>query len=68
MGVLEKIERALQGYKTYIIALLIVVGAVLESKGIAIPEFIYPILGALGLGAIRSGISKVKGEIPKPGE
>lgn len=65
MGILERIEKALQGWKTYIVAVLVLGGAVLEIKGIAIPGFIWPILSALGLGAVRSAIGKLKPEIPK---
>ena len=60
MGILEKIEKMLQGKKTYIIAVLTGVGVVLTILGIDIPNIVWPILGALGLGAIRSAVGKVQ--------
>lgn len=55
---LEKIGLWLQGKKTYIVALLVGVAAVLNYLGIAIPEWVFVLLGALGLGAVRSAITK----------
>jgi len=55
---LEKLGKFLQGKKTYIVAILIGVFAALESMGVVIPEYVYTILAALGLGALRSGSSK----------
>jgi hypothetical protein len=55
---LEKLGNLLQGKKTYIIAILIGLGAVAQSLGYIIPEYVYAILGALGLGAVRSGVTK----------
>ena len=57
---LEKIGAFLQGKKTYIVAVLIGVGAVLQTLGYVIPEAVWYILGALGLGAVRSAIDKLK--------
>ena len=59
---LEKIGEYLQGKKTYIIAALIGIGAVMQTLGYAIPDLVWPILGAMGLGAVRSAIDKLKGE------
>ncbi len=50
----------LAGKKTYIIAGLTGIGAVLTMLGIEIPVIVWPILGALGLGAVRAAISKLK--------
>lgn len=55
---LEKIGAWLQGKKTYIVAVLAGVAATLNALGIVIPEWVYIVLGALGLGAIRSAITK----------
>lgn len=55
---LEKIGKLLQGKKTYIVAILIGVGAAAQAMGYVIPEYVYILLGALGLGAVRSGIEK----------
>lgn len=56
---LEKIGQWLQGKKTYIVAALIGVGAVMQVLGYTIPDIVWPILGALGLGAVRSAIDKL---------
>ena len=60
MGILVKLEAALQGKKTYIIGVLIGVAAVLGYYQIEIPAYVWQILGALGLGAVRSAIEKSK--------
>ena len=57
---LEKIGNFLQGKKTYLIAIVIGVGAAAQALGYVIPEWVYALLGALGLGAVRSGIEKSK--------
>jgi len=51
---------ALKGKKTYITAAVIGIMAALESLGYAIPEFVYPMLGALGLGTLRHGVMNHK--------
>lgn len=58
MGILSKIEALLQGKKTYIVGILIGVVAVLQYYGVAIPEFAWTLLAAIGLGAVRSAIQK----------
>ena len=55
-GFLELID----GHKTYIISGLVGVGAVLTMLGIPIPEFVWAILGAAGLGAVRDAIHKLE--------
>jgi len=60
MGLLEKVQKALEGKKTYIVALLIGAGAVLSYLGVDIPEFVWSILGMLGLGAVRSAVGKIE--------
>lgn len=56
-GILNKVETSLNGKKTFICALLIGIVATLKYLGIEIPEYILPLLGALGLGAVRSAIA-----------
>ena len=60
MGILAKIEKLLEGKKTYIIAILIggLSGYMAFNPTFVIPEWVWTLLGALGLGAVRSGISK----------
>jgi len=50
----------LQGKKAYIImAALFVLGG-LQANGIVIPDWVYAILGGLGLGTLRAGIKKAE--------
>lgn len=57
---LEKIGKWLQGRKSYIVAILIGIAAAVQAMGYTIPDIVWPILGALGLGAVRSAIDKLK--------
>jgi len=58
MGILEKLNKFIDGKKTYIVAIVggILVG--LQLYGVAIPEQVWTVLGLLGLGSIRSAITK----------
>jgi hypothetical protein len=47
----------LNGKKTYIVVALAVVTAGLQAYGITIPEWVYALEGAAGLGAVRVAIS-----------
>ena len=58
MSLLAKIDKLLQGKKTYIMAFLVGVVGALKYLGIEIPDVVWPILGALGLGALRSAVNK----------
>lgn len=57
---LEKLGNALQGRKAYIVAVLIGAGAVATQLGYIVPEAVWYVLGALGLGAVRSAIDKLQ--------
>lgn len=46
----------LSGYKTYLIAAVAGVLAVLGALGITVPDYAFEILGALGLYSLRAGI------------
>jgi len=48
----------LEGKKTYLVAVGIGAVAVLRALGVEIPPVVWPILAALGLGAIRAGVKK----------
>lgn len=56
MSLLNKIEAFLDGKKTYIVAILGGIAGILEASGINIPAWVWPILAALGFGAVRSAI------------
>lgn len=57
---LSKIEAFLNGKKSYIIAIIAGALAVYQALGHVVPEYIYVILGSLGLGAVRSAIGSGK--------
>jgi phage terminase large subunit-like protein len=46
------------GKKTYIVAFVAAVTAILQSLGYTIPEWAYPMAAALGIGALRVAITK----------
>ena len=48
----------LAGKKTYIIAALTIAGAVAQALGYEIPEPVWAVLGALGLGSVRLAIGR----------
>lgn len=48
----------LKGKKTYLVAATAAVLAALSASGIAIPVWVYPLLGSLGLGSLRAGVTK----------
>ena len=56
MGLLAKIEAFLKGKKTYFVALVAAGLAFYQSLGHPVPEYVYTLLAALGLGAVRSSI------------
>jgi hypothetical protein len=50
----------LRGKKTYIIAVVIGALAGAQYMGLTIPEYVWVILSACGLGTLRSAISAIK--------
>ena len=46
----------LSGKKTYIVAVLAALGAAATALGYPIPEYVWALLGAAGLGSVRSAI------------
>jgi len=65
MGLLEKIGAYLQGKKAYIVAIIVGILATIEAwPGVAIPEFVWGVLAACGLAAVRSAIEKLKPPTP----
>ena len=51
----------LQGKKTYIVVALIVAASIAQAQNIVIPEYVWTLLGALGLGAVRAAVANVNG-------
>ena len=50
----------IDGHKTKIIAVGIAIAGVLQAFGVQVPEVVWVLLGAGGLGAIRSAIRKAE--------
>lgn len=48
----------LRGKKTYIVAVLSAAAAAAAALGYPIPEYVWPLLGAAGLGAVRSAVGR----------
>ena len=46
----------LKGKKTYIVAVLTAIGAAATALGYPIPAYVWPLLAAAGLGAVRKSI------------
>lgn len=57
---MTKLINFLKGKKTYIISFVVAVLAGLTYYGIVIPEYVWMILAAAGLGTIRDSIAKLK--------
>ena len=55
-------EEMLKGKKTYMVAIIGGLMAGLEWYGIAIPEFVYAMLGSMGLGTLRHGMKTEGGK------
>jgi hypothetical protein len=55
---MQKLIEFLKGKKTYIIALTAAALAFAQAMGWPIPEYVYVILAACGLGTLRASIPK----------
>lgn len=55
---MDTLLNLLSGKKTYIIAAIAAATAAAQALGYTVPDWIYPIEGALGLGALRVAVSK----------
>lgn len=63
---MEKALTFLKGKKTYLIGIAIAVLGVLDGTGVfVIPEYVWPILAAAGIGTMRSGISDISKQVKK---
>jgi len=52
------------GKKTYIVAVAVFVLGGLQASGIAIPEYVYVLLGALGITTLRAAVKKTESYLP----
>jgi hypothetical protein len=48
----------LNGKKTYIVAIVAAATAIAEALGYTVPDWVYAMEGALGIGALRVAITK----------
>ena len=63
---MKKALAFLKGKKSYIVAIVIAILGVLQGTSVFIlPEWAWPIIGAAGLGALRSGINKTADSLNK---
>lgn len=53
------LDELFAGKKTYITAALIAAGAIAQALGYVVPEYVWALLGALGLGSVRAAVGKV---------
>jgi hypothetical protein len=50
----------LEGKKTYLVTAATFVLGGLVAVGVEVPEWLWPLLAAAGLGTLRSGVEKVR--------
>ena len=55
---MDPIQKFLDGKKTYLTALAILIVGILGYWQLEVPEFVWAALGALGLGFLRAGVNK----------
>ena len=53
-----EMRELMRGKKTYIVAALAAAGAVAQALGYEIPEYVFVLLGAAGLGTVRRAIGR----------
>ena len=58
MNTITTVLSFLSGKKTYLIAIVAAATAAAEAMGFTIPDWIYPMEAALGIGALRVAITK----------
>jgi hypothetical protein len=62
---MEEILKALEGKKTFLIAIVTVVLGVLQGLEIfVLPDYAWPIIAAAGFAALRSGVNKIAETMP----
>jgi len=55
---MDKVTAFLSGKKTYIVAIVAAGLAFAGAMGYPVPEWVYAVLGAIGLTTIRAGVAK----------
>ncbi len=55
---LKKIWKFIDGHKTEAVAIGVAIATILQANGITIPEYVWGLLAAAGLGAVRHAIKK----------
>lgn len=54
----------LKGKKTFLVMVILVVLGALQGLDIfVLPEWVWPVLGGIGLGTLRSGVNTIAAEI-----
>lgn len=56
---MNNILNIIDGKKTYIVAALTLAAAAAQYFGVVVPDYVWTIFAACGLGSIRSAVSKV---------
>ena len=54
---LNQLTTFLEGKKTYITAIVTFALAIAQANGTVVPEYVYAILGAVGIATVRHGIA-----------
>ena len=55
---MEKVIAWLSGKKTYFVAVITFILGGLMATGVEVPEYVWVLLSAAGLGSVRAGIAK----------
>jgi hypothetical protein len=63
---MPSITTFLAGKKTYIIAFVVALLAGAQALGYTIPEYVYVLLSAAGLGSFRSALNNINVSAPVP--
>lgn len=58
MQTVNQVREFLKGKKTYMVVAVTFVLGGLQACGVDVPEAVYVLLGALGLGTLRAGVNK----------
>ena len=56
----QELARVLDGKKSYLVALVILVVGILSACGVEIPPYVWASVSALGLGFLRAAVKKAE--------